>query len=95
MVREVIASGCGIIFDASALSRAKITLEAEPTTSEMEMDSTDALEPLDDELQRNILWWLLEILPFPYSWQDVNDVWHTTHMQVIISMTLNISLIVL
>ena len=76
MVREVVASGCGVILDPSALSRAKIALDPEPTVSEIEMDSTDALEPLHDELQVNYLWWLLEVIPFPYSWEDAYHVWH-------------------
>jgi hypothetical protein len=79
MVREIIASGLGAIFDASALARAKINLDPEPTIPEIEMDSTDALDTLHDQLQSNILWWLLEILPFPYSLQDENNVWHTSY----------------
>lgn len=83
MVREVIACGCGAIFDASALSHAKLNLGPEPTTSDIEMDSIDdddALKPLHDELQINVLWWSLEIFPFPYSWQDINNVWHTSYV---------------
>jgi hypothetical protein len=80
MVREVVASGCGVIFDASALSRAKINVEPEITIADMEMDSIDALKPLHDKLRTNFLWWLLEILPFPYSLQDANHVWHTSYM---------------
>ena len=80
MVHEVIASGLSAIFDASALARAKIDLEPEPTIPEKEMDATDALEPLHDPLRSQPLWWLLEILPFPYSLQDMNDVWHTSYL---------------
>ena len=80
MVREVVASGLGAIFDPSAVSLAKINLEPEQTTSEIEMDSTDALDPLHDDLRLDVLWWLLEILPFPYSFQDVNNVWHTSYV---------------
>lgn len=80
MVREVINSRCGVIFDESALLRAKIDLEPEPTASETEMNSVDALDPIYDQLKANVLWWLLEILPFPYSSQDINAVWHTSYM---------------
>ena len=80
MVREIVTSGFGAMFDASALARAKINLELEPTASEIEMDSADALDPLHDELRANVLWWLLEILPFPYSLQDANNVWHTSYV---------------
>ena len=80
MVREIVASGLSDIFDSSALARAKINLEPPQTNSEIEKDSTDALDPLHDAMQSNILWWLLEILPLPYSFQDMNDVWHTTYV---------------
>ncbi|KAF8799361.1 hypothetical protein BYT27DRAFT_7120961 [Phlegmacium glaucopus] len=79
MVRQVIASGYGVIFDPSALLCANISLDSDPVTSEP-ADATDALEPLHDELQIDILWRLLEIFPFPYSWQDGNCVWHKTYM---------------
>ena len=80
MVHEVIASGLGYIFEASALARAEINLESEPTIPEKDMDMTDALEPTHDNLRSLILWWLLEILPLPYSSQDANNVWHTSYM---------------
>lgn len=80
MVREIVASGLGDLFDASALARAKINLEPEPTIPEIEMDSTDALDPIYDQLRLNVLWWMLEILPFPYSLQDANNVWHTSYV---------------
>ncbi|KAF9220931.1 hypothetical protein BS17DRAFT_786233 [Gyrodon lividus] len=38
---------------------------------------SNALAPLFDELKINKLWWLLEITPFTYAWQDDNGVWHT------------------
>ena len=80
MVREIVASGLGAIFDSSAVARAKINLEPTRTVSEIEMDATDALDPLHDELRENILWWFLEILPIPYSFQDMNNVWHTSYV---------------
>ena len=75
MVREIAASGFGTIFDASALARAKISLDPEPTEIEM-----DALDPLYNQLRITFVWWLLEILPFPYSYQDANNVWHTSYV---------------
>jgi hypothetical protein len=80
MVREIVASGLSAIFDSSALARAKINLEPTQTIPEIEMDSTDALDPLHDALRSNILWWLLEIIPLPYSFQDMNNVWHTSYV---------------
>lgn len=37
----------------------------------------DAVAPLFDELKINKFWWLLEIVPVSYAWQDSNGVWHT------------------
>lgn len=76
MVREAVSAACGIKFDEAALARASINIQLEPTTEEIELDNADALEPLHDELKANPLWWLLEIIPLQYSWQDANGVWH-------------------
>ncbi|KJA23235.1 hypothetical protein HYPSUDRAFT_138053 [Hypholoma sublateritium FD-334 SS-4] len=76
MIREVVASGCGILFDSSALMRANITLSPEPTSAEIDMDMTDAVQPLYDELKLDPLWWLLEIIPLQFTWQDADGVWH-------------------
>ncbi|EMD39825.1 hypothetical protein CERSUDRAFT_81159 [Gelatoporia subvermispora B] len=38
----------------------------------------DALQPIHDELKEDILWWLLEIIPTSYTWQDTSGKWHTT-----------------
>ncbi|KAH7925576.1 hypothetical protein BV22DRAFT_1064625 [Leucogyrophana mollusca] len=35
-----------------------------------------ALAPLYDALQTDKLWWLLEIIPLPFAWQDDNGTWH-------------------
>ena len=37
----------------------------------------DALEPMHDQLKANVLWWLLEIIPLSYEWQDKDGEWHT------------------
>ncbi|KIK27504.1 hypothetical protein PISMIDRAFT_28089 [Pisolithus microcarpus 441] len=36
----------------------------------------DAIAPLYDKLQITKAWWLLEIIPLPWSWQDDNGKWH-------------------
>lgn len=36
----------------------------------------DALQPIHDELQLDKFWWLLEIIPTEYSWQDGAGLWH-------------------
>ncbi|KAH9480717.1 hypothetical protein JR316_0007317 [Psilocybe cubensis] len=76
MVREAMAAACDIKFDAEALKRANIDLQLEPGAPELEMDAVDAVQPIHDELKSNPLWWLLEIIPLQYSWQDAKGVWH-------------------
>lgn len=83
MVREVIASGCGILFDNAALARCHIPSNVGPLLQEIqntparpEFNPLDAVQPLDDELVRNPLWWILEIMPMMFSWQDGDGAWH-------------------
>jgi len=76
MAREALASESGIQFDDDALVRANIVLGLEPTTAELDMDNIDALQPIHDELKIDRLWWLLEIIPLQFSWQDADGVWH-------------------
>ncbi|KAJ2923950.1 hypothetical protein H1R20_g13152, partial [Candolleomyces eurysporus] len=79
MVREIVASGCGIKFDPAALERASIELVVEPNINQMLMNDTDALTQIHDELKRRKLWWLLEMLPMHFSWQDSEGIWRKTH----------------
>lgn len=82
MVHEVMKARSTIQFDEIALARASIPhvvfadtpLETIPETAEL--DAVDALAPIHDELKLNVIWWLLEVIPFTYSWQDANGVWH-------------------
>ena len=39
------------------------------------MDATDAVQPLHDTLKSQPLWWLLEIIPLPFTWQNAKGVW--------------------
>ncbi|KAK1230821.1 hypothetical protein PQX77_006093 [Marasmius sp. AFHP31] len=47
-----------------------------------EMDKPDALAPAHDRLSLGkdgeVLWWVLEVVPMRYSWQDADGVWHET-----------------
>ncbi|KAG1742356.1 uncharacterized protein EDB91DRAFT_1336135 [Suillus paluster] len=48
-----------------------------PTTpSQPNPETCDALAPLFDELQLQKAWWLLEIIPLPFAWQDAHGKWH-------------------
>ncbi|KAK7037246.1 hypothetical protein VNI00_011237 [Paramarasmius palmivorus] len=46
--------------------------------NERRLDKEDSSMPLDDELKKNPLWWILEIIPFTYYWQDKDGRWHKT-----------------
>ena len=36
----------------------------------------DAQQPINDELSLNKVWWLLEIIPTSYTYQDGSGRWH-------------------
>jgi hypothetical protein len=76
MVHEIIASGCGIQFDRDALARAKIDFSPIPSNEEVELDRRDALRSRHCQLRKLPLWWLLEVAPLHYSWQDPQANWH-------------------
>jgi hypothetical protein len=91
MVYEVMKSDCGILFDPDALRRANINIPSfhtnDPNSSAstevseekiFEKDRGDALAPLDDQLKKTPIWWILEILPVIYSYQDEKGAWHWT-----------------
>ncbi|EAU86154.2 hypothetical protein CC1G_03365 [Coprinopsis cinerea okayama7 len=79
MVREILASGCGILFDLDAMARANIRVRLEPSASELILDDADALQDIHDELKRRKAWWLLEILPLHHTWQDAKGVWRKNY----------------
>ncbi|KIO06148.1 hypothetical protein M404DRAFT_495980 [Pisolithus tinctorius Marx 270] len=47
-----------------------------PSTGVADAEFKDAIAPLFDELQNTKAWWLLEIIPLPFSWQDDSGRWH-------------------
>lgn len=79
MVREVIASRCGVVFDPASLARVQIDISPERTPQEMELDDKDCMEPIDDELVKSKMWWVLEIFPLHFTWQDAQGNWHTDY----------------
>ncbi|KAL0961461.1 hypothetical protein HGRIS_006406 [Hohenbuehelia grisea] len=87
MVREVILSQCGIQFEVAALQRLAIPyvfptlqLSSDGTVHKVgnEQPIADAMQPIHDALKSNPFWWLLEIIPLHYTWQDAQGVWHRT-----------------
>jgi hypothetical protein len=41
-------------------------------------DAQDAVQPITDELRKNPFWWILEIFPTSYTFQNARDQWITT-----------------
>lgn len=59
-----------------AAERERRSEESEASTSSTNT-MIDAVQPLDDELKKDLWWWLLEIIPTSYTYQDGNGNWHT------------------
>jgi hypothetical protein len=111
MVKQVILSQCGILFDLAALRRADIDISniittdfQQPTVGDLwkmsphvreppsevpgpedvsdvgEADiwpkDQDALTDPHDQLKMKKAWWILEIMPMKYAWQDAKGKWH-------------------
>ncbi|KLO14758.1 hypothetical protein SCHPADRAFT_850596 [Schizopora paradoxa] len=126
MVREVMASNCGVQFEAGALKKLNVVLEdivipittpevptltlnggaggkghfkqedvaspvsdgnasdsgtgiggtstSSPSPSQ-DQDNLDCMQVTHDQLVADPAWWLLEIIPLPFSWQDKSCQW--------------------
>ena len=112
MVKQVVLSQCGVLFDDAALRRADIEISTifptdayqptvgdvwnkrsqiskSPTTSGREDANghsghdaaeefpadRDVLADCHDELKLRKGWWMLEMLPMKYAWQEANGKW--------------------
>ena len=89
MVKQVILSGCGIKFDAKALGKAHIDVPAviaSPPPGEGDSgegmvqggggsDMQDVLAAIHDRLTTQPLWWILELLPMKFTWQEEDGRW--------------------
>jgi len=83
MVREIMTANCGIYFDEAALARYGINwtppitpVKASP--QELHDDKPDATQPLHDQLVERWLWWILELIPTQYAYQDAVGKWHSS-----------------
>jgi hypothetical protein len=79
MICQIINSGCGIIFDKEALDSYGIDLKSSPVTlvkDDQQDRESDASQPLHDQLKLNMFWWILEVIPSPYNYQDGEGWWH-------------------
>ncbi|KAH8114493.1 hypothetical protein DFH11DRAFT_1594792 [Phellopilus nigrolimitatus] len=48
----------------------------QPSAKDATSDATDAQQPLHNELRAKPLWWILEVIPLPFTWQDAAGAWH-------------------
>jgi len=110
MVKQVILSQCGILFDHAALRRADIDIssiivmdpqqptvrdfwkpgprmrkspspvpiheDADGNDEELWPTDQDVLTDCHDQLKLTKAWWMLEMLPMKYAWQDAQGKWH-------------------
>ena len=85
MVSEVIASGCGVIFDPAALAQARIEVSPKPTAhAERELDDIDCLQHINDELVIDKWWWMVEMMLLQFKWRNAEGVWSSKYGYVFI-----------
>ena len=60
------------------MEQLNIGVELERTSKAESLDAVDVAQPIQDELKRMPLWWILEIMPMTYVWQDKDGAWHRT-----------------
>jgi hypothetical protein len=92
------ASRCGILFDDAALVRCGIPNSVFPdgsctkaTEEEKKLHDMHAMQPINDELKKTPLWWLLEIMPLHFSSQDEEGTWHAEYRCGITDLWVGIS----
>ena len=81
MVRQIVESKCGILLDKDALEKLHIPI-GDLTPSQIEeaaaREAKDALAPMHNAFRMMPLWWILELLPSSYIWQDADGRWRKT-----------------
>ena len=88
MIEQIVRSECHILFDFEAFDRWHIpriigqhgylsgsTGENRP---EVDSDRQDAVQKITDQLKKQPLWWILEILPMKYMYQNEDRKWIIT-----------------
>ena len=103
MIRQIVASQCGIVFDPLVMEQLKVHVPltsvvsqpngksvangvngtnghsvTEPileTPIDQSLDAVDALQPLHDQLKAQPMWWILEVIPLTFTWQNAKGVW--------------------
>lgn len=70
MVKQVTLSQCGIKFDASASRTGRTDIGSQTSPQEQ-----DDLAPIHDRLRTKPLWWILELMPMKFDWQNPDGTW--------------------
>lgn len=90
MIEQIVQSNTHILFNYDAFPRWNIPTSIGYHPPEGKGDSTsnngdvaalyaeDATQPLTDELLKKPLWWILEILPMLYTYQNAQTKWVST-----------------
>lgn len=86
MIEQLVLSRCQIKFryENFALYKVPTTIgqdrsEGSPSASEdvNALNAQDALQPITDKL-KSPLWWILEVIPTSYAFQNMEGKWVTT-----------------
>jgi hypothetical protein len=93
MIEQIVQSNTHILFDYDAFARWSIptSIGQDPPlegggnstgndTNVEALDAQDAVQPITDPLWKMPLWWILEIFPTSYTYQNAQDRWVTTFM---------------
>ena len=93
MIKQIVQSNPQILFDYDAFSRWNIPINigrdlppkigGNSTGIHVDvesLDAQDAVQPITDPLWKMPLWWILEIFPTWYTYQNAQDKWITTFL---------------
>jgi hypothetical protein len=84
MLEELVRSRCQFQFRYEEFARTKVPTtigQDQPSSPPQGVDALnaqDALQPITDELFKNPLWWILEMIPMSYTFQSTQGKWVTT-----------------
>jgi hypothetical protein len=93
MIEQIVQSNTHILFDYDAFARWNIpsSIGQDPPpegggnstgngANVEALDAQDAVQPITDPLWKMPLWWILEVFPTSYTYQNAQDKWITTFM---------------
>jgi hypothetical protein len=87
MIEQIVLADCNILFNFDAFDRLHIPRTigqqkyASPAKGDgplKDIDNQDAVQKITDQLWKNPLWWILEIFPTSYTYQNAEGNWATS-----------------